>query len=73
MKLSTFLSVSVLAVTAVAAIPTVLADSADATCQVRKDGDTKHGASGPCTFSQRQGHIDIDLRNGDTISLSPAN
>ena len=73
MKLSTFLSVSVLTVTTVAAIPTVLADSADANCQVRKDGDTKHGASGPCTFSQRQGYIDIDLRNGDTISLSPTN
>lgn len=48
------------------------ADSADANCQVRKDGDTKQGMSGPCTFSQRQGYIDIDLRNGETISLSPA-
>jgi len=49
------------------------ADSAGATCQVRKDGDTKHGMSGPCTFSQRQGYIDVDLRNGETISLSPGN
>ena len=48
-----------------------LADSADATCQVRKDGDTKHGASGPCTFSQRQGYINLDLRNGEKYSLSP--
>jgi hypothetical protein len=50
-----------------------LADSADAMCEVRKDGDTKKGASGPCTFSQRQGYIDLDLRNGDTYSLAPAN
>lgn len=47
------------------------ADSADAMCQVSKDGDSKHGASGPCTFSQRQGYVDIDLRNGETYSLAP--
>ncbi len=34
-------------------------------------GETMKGRSGPCTFSQRQGYIDIDLRNGDTYSLSP--
>jgi len=48
-----------------------IADSAEAMCEVRKDGDTKHGASGPCSFSQRQGYIDLDLRNGDTYSLAP--
>jgi hypothetical protein len=47
------------------------ADSTDATCEVRKDGDKQKGKSGPCTFSQRQGYIDIDLKNGDTIRLSP--
>lgn len=49
----------------------VQADSAQATCEVRKDGDMKKGASGPCTISQRQGYIDIDLKNGDNYSLSP--
>jgi hypothetical protein len=48
------------------------ADSTDATCDVRKDGDKQKGKSGPCTFSQRQGYISIDLKNGDTISLNPA-
>jgi hypothetical protein len=43
----------------------------DATCKVCKDGETKQGQSGPCTFSQRQGYIDLDLRNGETYSLSP--
>lgn len=51
---------------------TAHADSADATCEVRKNGDKQKGKSGPCTFSQRQGYIDIDLKNGDTIRLSPA-
>ena len=49
------------------------ADSNEATCQVRKDGETKQGQSGPCTFSQRQGYIDLDMRNGDTYSLAPGN
>jgi hypothetical protein len=49
------------------------ADSSDATCEVRKDGDTRKGASGPCTFSQRQGYVNLDLRNGDTYNLSPGN
>jgi hypothetical protein len=49
------------------------ADTADANCEVRKDGDKQGGKSGPCTFGQRQGYVDIDLRNGDNISLSPAN
>jgi len=29
--------------------------------------------SGACTFSQRQGYTDIDLRNGETIRLGPGN
>jgi hypothetical protein len=44
------------------------ADSSEAMC-----GDTKRGASGPCTFSQRQGYIDLDLRNGDSHRLAPGN
>ena len=39
---------------------------------MRKDGDKQKGKSGPCTFSQRQGYINIDLKNGDTLNLSPA-
>jgi hypothetical protein len=71
MKKSTFLSVSLVAIAMSGWLSTARADSADATCQVRKDGETKQGMSGPCTFSQRQGYIDLDLRNGETFSLSP--
>jgi hypothetical protein len=62
-------SASVLAT--ILAAPVVLADTADADCILRKDGDTKEGASGHCTFSQRQGYVDIDLRNGAKVSLTP--
>ncbi len=66
--------VSLAALTAVAllgGVSVARADSAGAICQVRKDGDTKQGPSGPCTFSQRQGYINLDLRNGDSYSLTP--
>jgi len=45
----------------------------NATCEVRKEGDTRKGASGPCTFSHREGYITLDLRNGDVYNLVPAN
>lgn len=64
-----FVSVAALAIMGSASL--AHADSAEAMCEVRKDGDTKKKASGPCTFSQRQGYIEIDLRNGDKHSLAP--
>ena len=41
------------------------ADTASANCEVRKGGDTRKGATGPCTFSQRQGYISLQLKNGN--------
>lgn len=73
MKKAGLLSASLVAVSLNAWLPAAHADSAEAMCQVRKDGDTKQGKSGPCTFSQRQGYIDLDLRNGETYSLAPGN
>lgn len=71
MRASMTMSASLVALSmAFVAVP-ARADSADATCEVRKDGDTQRGASGPCTFSQRQGYIDLDLKNGNQVSLSP--
>jgi hypothetical protein len=72
MKTSVWIPISVL-VAALGALPAaVQADSADAYCEVRKDGETKAGRSGPCDFSQRQGYVSIDLRNGERWELSPA-
>lgn len=47
------------------------ADTTPAECEVRKHGDELKDASGRCEFSQRQGYVDIRLRNGDSYSLSP--
>ena len=48
-----------------------LSDQAQADCDVHEHGDRKANQSGPCTFSQRQGYIDISLKNGLSYSLSP--
>jgi hypothetical protein len=73
MKTSTVLSAIVFSLAITVCTSAAYADTRDATCDVRKDGDKQQGKSGPCTFGQRQGYIDIDLKNGDTVSLKPAN
>jgi hypothetical protein len=73
MKRVTTACVAILALGTAAPFAPALADSIQAMCEVRKEGDTKQGASGPCTVSQRQGYVDLDLRNGDTYSLAPGN
>jgi hypothetical protein len=52
---------------------TVQADTSEATCRFYKNGDKDSKRSGPCTFSQRQGNISIELKGGNTIKLSPRN
>jgi len=73
MRKAAFLSASLAALAMSAGLSPAYADANEAMCEVRKDGETKHGQSGPCTFSQRQGYIDLDLRNGETYTLSPGN
>jgi len=73
MRKAAFLSASLAALAVRAGLSPAYADANEAMCEVRKDGETKPGQSGPCTFSQRQGYIDLDLRNGETYSLSPGN
>lgn len=71
MKISALIPLGVMAA-ALCALPAPAgADTAGAYCEVRKDGETKQGRSGPCDFSQRQGYVSIDLRNGETWELSP--
>lgn len=72
MKTSEILPAGLLVIGLATGTGVVRADSTDATCEVRKDGEKQKGKSGPCSFSQRQGHIEIDLKNGDSINLSPA-
>jgi hypothetical protein len=72
MKIGLVQLVAVTAVALLGNVSTAMADSAAANCEVRKDGDTWKGASGPCTFSQRQGNINLALSNGDSYSLTPS-
>ena len=61
-----------LAILAVLAFPApAMSDQAKADCEVHEHGDRKAKQSGPCEFSQRQGYIDITLKNGTSYSLSP--
>jgi hypothetical protein len=71
MKTFVALSTSLLLLGTAALSQTASADTAEATCEVRKDGEVKAGQSGACTFSQRQGYVDISLRNGESWSLTP--
>jgi hypothetical protein len=64
-------SVILLAAVTSVLIQSVRADSTDATCEFYKHGDAKHDRWGACSFSQRQGYIDITLKNGTSYSLSP--
>ena len=71
MKTTTICSLALAALLGATSIQVARADTAEATCEVRKDGDKQKGKSGPCTFGQRQGYIDIDLKNGDTVAVRP--
>ena len=73
MKVSVVVASAILTMAAALSIPVARADTRQANCEVRKDGETKKGKSGACTFGQRQGYIDIDLRNGDVYNLRPGN
>jgi hypothetical protein len=71
MKTCSFVSAAVLALLLSGRGAPVAADTADANCEVLEEGGTRKGASIPCMFSQRQGYISLDLRNGETYSLAP--
>jgi hypothetical protein len=48
-----------------------LADTVRARCDVSPRGDDRATSSGPCTFSQRQGVMGIQLANGRRYDLVP--
>lgn len=47
------------------------ADTVNARCDVYPKGDDRATSSGPCTFSQRQGAVGIQLKNGKRYDLTP--
>lgn len=65
-----------LVVVAVAIAPVVVtvsaqADTVDARCDVYPAGQDQATSSGPCTFSQRQGIVGIQLQDGRRYDLNP--
>ena len=71
MKSGSFALVALSAVLLFGGASPALADTASANCVFQKDGDTHKDATGSCTFSQRQGYINLELKNGTRYSLSP--
>ena len=74
MDMRTYRGLAAALVTATMALPLAVpaaADSTAAQCEFYGDGDLKKDRTGPCTFAQRQGYLDITLTNGKVFSLSP--
>jgi hypothetical protein len=71
-KISKFLVALGISVASLGFAVAANADTVDARCDVFPKGDDKATFSGLCSFSQRQGYITIDLKNGTIYELSPA-
>jgi hypothetical protein len=56
---------------ALSASGTAWADTAQARCDIFPKGEDKASASGPCTFSQRQGYVSIERADGVRYELAP--
>lgn len=72
MKLaSSFVAVAV-AIASFGITNTAVADTVNARCDVYPKGEDRATSSGSCTFSQRQGAVSIQLKNGKRYELTPA-
>lgn len=69
-KLSVFSFIAV-EITSLAIPMSAKADMVDARCDVYPKGSDRAQSSGPCTFSQRQGVVGIQLKNGTRYDLTP--
>jgi hypothetical protein len=61
----------VAAAAVIGAVSPVFADTVQARCDVYPKGEDRAKSSGLCTFSQRQGFVGIELKNGKRFDLSP--
>ncbi len=71
MKLSNSLFAAVLTIASMGFAVAAKADTVQARCDVFPKGSDKATSSGPCTFSQRQGVVGIQLQNGKRYDLVP--
>lgn len=60
-----------LAIASLSLILPAKADTVNARCDVYPKGEDRATSSGPCTFSQRQGAVGIQLQNGRRYNLRP--
>lgn len=72
MKLANSFLAMAVAIVSCGTIDTALADTVNARCDVYPKGEDRAISSGPCTFSQRQGAVSIQLKNGKRYELTPA-
>ncbi|MEH1811167.1 MAG: hypothetical protein V7K26_04245 [Nostoc sp.] len=68
---NSFLAVA-LAIASLSFPVSVKADTVNARCDVFPKGEDRATSSGPCTFSQRQGAVSIQLENGNSYDLLPS-
>ena len=68
---NSFLAVA-LAIASLSFAVSVKADTVNARCDVFPKGEDRATSSGPCTFSQRQGAVSIQLENGRSYDLLPS-
>lgn len=72
MKLNTiYLTASIILFAVLGFVANVNADSVDARCDIYPGGEDQASATIPCTFSQRQGYINIDRSDGISHELEP--
>jgi len=71
MKIKTILLTSLLSLTSLGITLAAKADTVTARCDVYPKGEDRATSTGPCTFSQRQGFVSIQLENGRRYELRP--
>lgn len=71
-RANSFLMMSFAAIATLGNAVAVKADTVNARCDVYPAGEDRATSSGPCTFSQRQGVVGIQLPNGRRYDLRPA-
>lgn len=71
MNISKSLFALALAISSLSLTVSAKADTVQARCEVYAYGNDRPSSSAPCTFSQRQGAVSIELQNGKRYELSP--
>ncbi|NQE35695.1 hypothetical protein [Microcoleus asticus] len=71
MKLANSLLAVTVTIASVGFTVSVKADTVNARCDVYPKGEDRTVSSSPCTFSQRQGAVGIQLENGKRYDLTP--